>query len=83
MSEDYHPIFRVRFRSLTAEESGRRYPIHSGYRPQWNIVREDGTWGHHDAVFRSLVEDPLPVGAETEAEISHSSRISGEPFARE
>lgn len=69
MTEDYHPIFRLRFRLLTGEESGRRGPIQSGYRPMWLILREDGTQRHHDAVFRSLAKDPLPLGEETDAEI--------------
>jgi elongation factor Tu len=69
VNEDYHPIFTVKFRLLTAEEGGRHTPIFNGYRPQWKILREDGTSGHHDAMFQSLDKDPLLPGEKSDAEI--------------
>jgi hypothetical protein len=69
MSSENRPIFRIRLRLFTAEDSGRRSPIHSGYRPSWDPVREDGTRGYHDAIVRSLGRDPLPLGETTEAAI--------------
>jgi elongation factor Tu len=69
VNDDYHPMFTVTLRLLTAEEGGRHTPIFNHYRPQWNIVRDDGTWGHHDAMFQRLAKDPLYPGEETEAEI--------------
>src|SRR5450631_2010638 len=62
---------RVRLHLLTELEGGRRSPILSDYRPDWDNGdrRPDGSINYHIGRIIGLTVEPLARGAEAEADL--------------